>query len=1087
MPATRVGRQPKAGVEGLARLETELRRANRTSAETLMLLETLLSKAPVGFGFVDRDFRMLRLNETLAALNGSTVAAQLGHTVAELVPELWPQLEPLYRHVLESGESVRDVRVDVPSPADPSATFQRTASYYPVSVADEVIGIGIVVVDITERTKAEQAVHFQADLLAAAGQAMVASDLAGVVVYWNRAAQELYGWSADDAIGRRISDLIGAEETRAEGDAILEGLHRGESWSGDLWVKHRDGTRFPVYVTDSPVFDHDAQLVAIIAVSVDLTERLAGEEARRQLVAIVDGSGDAIFAVANDGLVTAWNAAAERLFGYTAEEIVGHSIAALTPPEKDAEQREVRARVTAGGPAERLETTRCRKDGTMVEVLLTVSRLADKAGTPLGLSVVSHDITERRSAQQDLQTSLRQLADAQRVAHYGSAESNLVTGEITRSDEYCRILGVDPGVDLSSDQVVSMIHPDDRPPIAEAWEKAFKRGVPFDAACRIVRPDGGQRRVRFNIAPDVDDDGNVVKVVATLLDETERVTAEREQRSAEARFEVGFEQGGIGAVIVDLQGVPQRVNAAVESLLGRPAEELVGHVWVEYTHPDEIPLGQVVLARVAEGHDTYADERRYVRPNGEVVWASCHVTLVRDGSGQPEYFFAQLQDITERMRMEDALSQQALHDTLTGLPNRALITDRLFHNLAGVRRRNTHLGVVFLNIDHFQYINESLGYEAGDEVLRHVAELFSSAIRPGDSVARFGGDEFVVVCDNVTILEVERIAERILEAVSQPFLIGDQPLKANASLGIALADRNATPESLLRDSAAAMHRAKQRGRSRIELFDATLRSTAERRFATGTALRQALERGEFLVYYQPVVDLTTGAMVDAEALVRWQHPQRGLLLPAEFIPVAEEIGVIVPIGAFVLEQACQQLVEWQRTDPTMTVSVNLSVRQMLVPDFAGVVRDVLKSTGAPPGSLCLELTESVFMDDVEYFGATLAAFKALGVRLSIDDFGTGYSSLSYLKQFPVDAVKVDRAFVDGLGADTNDTALVAAIIAMAAALGLEVTAEGVETHDQLINLKRLRCQRAQGFYLARPMPPAAVTQLITEGRRWQVE
>ena len=1087
MPAARVGRQPKAAMEGLARLETEVQGANRTSAETLTLLETLLSKSPVGFGFVDRDFRMLRLNETLATLNGSTVAAQLGHTVAELVPELWPQLEPLYRHVLESGESVVDVRVDVSSPADPSATFQRTASYYPVSVAGEVIGIGIVLVDITERTKAEQDVHFQADLLAAAGQAMIASDLAGVVLYWNRAAQELYGWSADDAIGRTVGDLIDREDTTAERSAILEGLHRGESWSGDVWVKHRDGTRFAVHLAESPVVDEDGQLVAIIAVSADVTERLAGEEARRQLVAIVEGSGDAIFAVANDGLVTAWNAAAERLFGYTAEEIVGHSIAALTPPEKVAEQQEVRARVTAGGPAERIETTRCRKDGSIVEVVLTVSRVADKAGTPLGLSVISHDITERRAARHNLELSLRRLAEAQRVAHLGSAESNLVTGEITRSDEYCRILGVDQGADLSSDQVIAMVHPDDRPAVAEAWEKAVERGVPFDIACRIVRPDSAERRVRFSIAPEVGVAGNVIKVLATLLDETERVEAERVQRSAEARFEVGFEQAGIGAVIVDLGGVPIRVNAAVESLLGRTADELLGHPWVEYTHPDEIPLGRVVNARVAEGHDTYADERRYVRPDGAVVWAACHVTLVRDESGQPLYFFGQMQDITERKQMEEALSQQALHDTLTGLPNRALITDRLLHNLGGVRRRNTHLGVVFLNIDHFQHINESLGYEAGDEVLRHVAELITSTIRPGDSVARFGGDEFVVVCDNVTILEVERIAERILEAVSQPFLVGDQHLKATASLGIALADRNATPESLLRDSAAAMHRAKQRGRSRIELFDAALRSKAERRFATGTALRQALERGEFLVYYQPVVDLTTGALVDAEALVRWQHPHRGLLLPAEFIPVAEEIGVIEPIGAFVLEQACQQLVQWRRTDPTMTVSVNLSVRQMLIPDIARVVDDVLKSTGAPPGSLCLELTESVFMDDVEYFGATLAALKTLGVRLSIDDFGTGYSSLSYLKKFPVDAVKVDRAFVDGLGADTNDTALVAAIIAMAAALGLEVTAEGVETHDQLINLKRLRCHRAQGFYLARPMPPAAVSQLIAEAHRWQVE
>ncbi len=529
------------------------------------------------------------------------------------------------------------------------------------------------------------------------------------------------------------------------------------------------------------------------------------------------------------------------------------------------------------------------------------------------------------------------------------------------------------------------------------------------------------------------------------------------------------------------------MNAAVEALLGRTEDELVGHAWTEYTHPDEIPLGQIVLARLAAGHDTYEDERRYLRPDGTVVWASINVTLVRDERGKPDYFYSQLQDITERKRMEEDLLHQTLHDSLTGLPNRALLTDRLLQNLSRVPRKGVHLGVICLNVDHFKQINETLGHALGDEVLRHAAERIAAAIRPGDTIARIGGDEFVIVCDSVSVREAERIAERILQVLSQPCLIGDQKLRVNASLGIALADRSATPESLLRDSDAAMLRAKERGRARIELFDDALRFKAERRFATAAALRDALESDQFIVHYQPVVDLSTGAMVSAEALVRWQHPERGLVYPAEFIPFAEEIGLIVPIGAFALEEACRQLVQWQRIQPSMTVAVNLSVRQMLVPNVAGLVEDVLKRTGAPPESLCLELTESVFMEDVDYFGATLAGLKAVGIKLSIDDFGTGYSSLSYLKQFPVDAVKVDRAFVEGLGGSAHDTALVAAIIAMAAALGLEVTAEGVETREQLVNLKRLHCQLAQGFYLARPMPADAINQLVVDAHRWQLD
>jgi EAL domain-containing protein (putative c-di-GMP-specific phosphodiesterase class I) len=284
-----------------------------------------------------------------------------------------------------------------------------------------------------------------------------------------------------------------------------------------------------------------------------------------------------------------------------------------------------------------------------------------------------------------------------------------------------------------------------------------------------------------------------------------------------------------------------------------------------------------------------------------------------------------------------------------------------------------------------------------------------------------------------------------------------------------------------------MYRAKERGRGRIELFDDALRSTAELRSATESALRHALEHDEFAVHYQPIVDLSTGAIVSAEALLRWEHPERGLVSPVEFIPLAEASGLIVPIGAWVLEQACAQLVEWQRTLPSMSIAVNLSVRQMMAPDIALLVEDVLRRTGAAGEHLCLELTESVLMDDVEYFGRTLSGLKVLGARLAIDDFGTGYSSLSYLKRFPIDAVKIDRSFVSGLGIDDSDSALVAAIVAMAEALGLDVTAEGVETQDQLCRLRRLKCERAQGFHFARPMPAAEMTALVLDGHRWPID
>jgi diguanylate cyclase (GGDEF)-like protein/PAS domain S-box-containing protein len=824
----------------------------------------------------------------------------------------------------------------------------------------------------------------------------------------------------------------------------------------------------------------------VIGVSADIAERKAGEEARRQLSAMVDGSGDAIVGVATDGTVTSWNAAAEQLFGYTAEEIVGQAVIVLAPAGRASEQGGVRARLSAGGPAERFETTRRRQDGSLVDVLLTASPVADDAGVVVSMSMSAHDISERRRTERALAASERRLAEAQRIARIGSFELDLFTGDMTWSEEHYRVLGLDPGLEPTCDLFVSLVHPDDMPTLGEAWSNATERGIPFDLVYRIIRPDAQERWVHARCVPEMADDGTVVRLVGTLMDDTERVEGDRVQRAAETRFEIGFEQSAVATAISDLDGIPLRVNRAMCSLLGRPENLLVGRLWTEYTHPDEVPLRKAVLARVAAGHDTYEDDRRYVWPDGRVVWASSHVTLVRDKSGEPQYLFSQLQDITGRKQMEQELAHQALHDSLTDLPNRALLTDRLVHGLAGSRRRGSRLGVMFLDVDHFKVVNDSLGHASGDDLLRRAAARIAGAIRDGDTVARFGGDEFVVVCDDVSARQTQQIAERVLEALSQPCQIGDQEVNVTASVGIAIAGKDSTPETLLRDSDAAMYRAKERGRGRIELFDEVLRSKTERRWATEQALRGALERDEFAVHYQPIVDLTTGAMVSAEALLRWDHPDRGLVSPAEFIPVAEETGLIVPIGTWVLEQACQQLVDWQRTEPSMSVAVNLSVRQMLAPHVVGLIEDVLRRTGARPEGLCLELTESVFMEDVDYFGRTLASLKSLGVLLAIDDFGMGYSSLSYLKRFPVDAVKVDRAFVDGLGTDPRDSALVAAIVGMADALGLEVTAEGVETQTQLANLKRLECRRAQGFYLARPMPAAAIAQLVAESHRWQV-
>ena len=470
-----------------------------------------------------------------------------------------------------------------------------------------------------------------------------------------------------------------------------------------------------------------------------------------------------------------------------------------------------------------------------------------------------------------------------------------------------------------------------------------------------------------------------------------------------------------------------------------------------------------------------AFDHRIVRPDGEIRWLSCEALAELDPSGAVIRFRGTAQDITGRRRIEEQLAHQAVHDALTGLPNRLLAAERLEQALARSSRTGSEVAVLFVDLDRFKLVNDSRGHAAGDELLVTVAERLRRVVRGSDVVARFGGDEFVVVCeDRTAAFEASRVAHRITEALRDPFVVDGQEVFLSASVGIAVSEGAGSPETLLRDADAAMYRAKEKGRSRSEFFDATMRTAAIEHLETQSALHRAIERDELRVLYQPVVDVASGAVTGVEALVRWDHPQFGLVPPASFIPLAEETGLIVPIGAWVLGEATAQLARW-RQQPwggSLTVNVNLSARQLRQPDLVPALMAALLRSGLEPGRLCLELTETTFMEDAGNHRETLTAIQELGVGLAIDDFGTGYSSLTYLKRFPVSVLKVDQAFVRGLGEDASDTAIVKSVIDLAHALGLVVVAEGVETSEQVEHLRELGCDLAQGYFFARPEPAA---------------
>jgi diguanylate cyclase (GGDEF)-like protein len=426
---------------------------------------------------------------------------------------------------------------------------------------------------------------------------------------------------------------------------------------------------------------------------------------------------------------------------------------------------------------------------------------------------------------------------------------------------------------------------------------------------------------------------------------------------------------------------------------------------------------------------------------------------------------------------QDRLAHRVLHDPLTDLPNRTLFLDRLALALARLRRHQTSIAVLFIDLDNFKVVNDSLGHNAGDKLLVELSGRLRDAIRPSDTIARFGGDEFVVLCEDISDARgAVTVGQRIVEAAVEPFMLEGREMFVSASVGVALAlDSDATPETLLRDADAAMYRAKERGSGRVEVFDEALRARIMERLDLENGLRRALQRDELRVYYQPEVSSSKGRMIAVEALVRWEHPERGLLEPKDFVPLAEEIGLISDIGEWVLNEACQQIATWRARGAEIDVAVNVSARQLVQSDIVEVVRGALERSGLPAESLCVEITESAVMRDPEAALATLTLVKDLGVKVALDDFGVGFSSLGQLKEMlPLHALKVDRSFISGIADDERNSAIVAAVVMLANTLGLTAIAEGVETEAQALQARALGCDISQGFYFTAPEPAAAI-------------
>jgi diguanylate cyclase (GGDEF)-like protein/PAS domain S-box-containing protein len=900
----------------------------------------------------------------------------------------------------------------------------------------------------------------------------IVCELDASIVYGNAALERRIGLPLEAVLGRSTADFVHPEDHVLNGAAWKE-LLSGERDSFEVALRIGSTATGWRWCLGSVAIDREAGLIVGTH-----QETSALREAEERFRRAFEDAGIGMAITGLDGRFMRVNASLAAMLGRSPEELAGMRVMDITHPDHVVDDTAAIQRLRDGEiDVHRTEKRYLRPDGSEAWVSLTASVVRDDDGMPLHFLSQMADIGERRAAEEaraESERRFRTLASASPVGIFAIGDD----GRLAYANEHLREIFGLPADMLDGTSWLDRIAADDRERVIAEVRRSRALGTRASLDVRVQADL--DRWARVNLAPLLDGSEAPTGLVGTVEDITVEVTARMALAAREAEYRMLAEHSTDFLSRHGLDTAFRYASPVAQTLLGWAPEAMLDKTLTELgmDHPDDLDIFERTWAQALRSDEPRTAAYRARRRDGSIVWLETTFRAVRDGDGNAREMVCVSRDISERKNAELELAHRALHDGLTGLPNRTLFLDRLGHALRRSRRRDTGVATLFADLDRFKVVNDSLGHEAGDRLLVDVAMRLSSALRPADTLARLGGDELILLCEDIANENDARsIAERLLQTFADPFLVQDGEAFLHASIGIALSrDGFETPEDLIRDADAAMYRAKERGHA-YELFDEAMRQDVRDRLALEAALRRGIDRGELRLHCQPLVCLSAGRIEGFESLVRWEHPERGLIPPASFIPLAEETGLIVPVGAWVLREACATLRRLiDQTGMTwLQASVNVSPRQLQQADFVSQVQCALDDHRLGPESLVVEITESAIMEAGT--AAILRGLKDIGVCLAMDDFGTGYSSLSHLRRFPLDVIKVDRSFVAGLG-DGQGSSIAGAIVSLAQALGLRTVAEGIEDDDQCRAVRALGCDLGQGFLFARPMPADDLSQLL---------